>query len=141
MEEAVAYNFGKASRERLDTCHANLQYLFNHVVENYDCTVLPHGGHRTKEEQAILVEHGQSETIHSKHCDWPSNAVDVSPWPIPEDWGETNCLIKAQFYFFAGYVKRVAEELGIKVRWGGDWDSDTIFIDQKFNDLVHWELE
>lgn len=136
----MEYKFGKASQSRLDTCHSNLQQLFTHVVRNYDCTVLPHGGHRTLEEHKALLAKGASRTIHSKHLDWPSKAIDVSPYPIPEDWGETNCQVKAQFYHFAGYVKRVAEELGIKVRWGGDWDSDRIFTDQRFNDLVHWEL-
>ncbi len=29
-----------------------------------------------------------------------------------------------RFYFFAGIVKGIAWELGIGVRWGGDWDSD-----------------
>lgn len=134
------YSFGEASRSRLDTCDDALQRLFNHVVERYDCTVLPDGGHRTPERQAELFAEGKSKVQVSKHNAYPSQAVDVSPWPIPEDWGETHCLVKAQFYHFAGYVKRVAEELGIEVRWGGDWDSDTIFIDQKFNDLVHWEL-
>ena len=41
---------------------------------------------------------------------------------------------------FAGYVQGVAEQLGIKIRWGGDWDSDFDFKDQTFNDLVHFEL-
>lgn len=134
------YSFNKASRSRLDTCDDALQRLFNHVVERYDCTILPDGGHRTPERQAELYASGASKNKVSKHNAWPSQAVDVSPYPIPTDWGETNCLVKAQFYHFAGYVKRVAEELGIEVRWGGDWDSDREFTDQKFNDLVHWEL-
>ena len=44
------------------------------------------------------------------------------------------------FYFFGGYVVRTAEVLGIKLRWGGDWDSDYDLDDQKFMDLIHFEL-
>ena len=28
--------FGRKSRERLETCHKDLQVLFNHVIENID---------------------------------------------------------------------------------------------------------
>jgi len=34
----------------------------------------------------------------------------------------------------------VASQMGIKIRWGGDWDSDGSVCDNKFNDLVHFEL-
>lgn len=134
------YNFGERSNSILETCEDDLQRLFREVVQRYDCTVLPDGGHRSPEKQAELFASGASRVQHSKHNAYPSQAVDVSPYPIPEDWGETNPYVKAQFYHFAGYVLRVAHEMGIEVRWGGDWDSDLEFHDQKFNDLVHWEL-
>lgn len=41
---------------------------------------------------------------------------------------------------FAGYVMRVADELGIKLRYGGDWDGDKKTADQSFNDLPHYEI-
>jgi hypothetical protein len=28
----------------------------------------------------------------------------------------------------------------LKLRWGGDWDMDTEVKDNKFDDLVHFEL-
>ena len=60
-------------------------------------------------------------------------AVDVCPYPI--DWNN-----KERFYHFAGYVKGIADSMGIKIRWGGDWDGDTVFDDQSFHDLPHFEL-
>ena len=36
--------FGRKSRERLETCHEDLQDLFNEVVRFFDCSVLE--GHR-----------------------------------------------------------------------------------------------
>jgi len=30
--------------------------------------------------------------------------------------------------------------MGLKIRWGGDWDMDTQTKDNKFDDLVHFEL-
>ena len=43
-------------------------------------------------------------------------------------------------YAFGGFVKGVASQKGIKIRWGGDWDSDNDLHDQNFIDLPHFEL-
>ena len=40
----------------------------------------------------------------------------------------------------AGYIQATADKLGIKIRWGGDWDSDGDLDDQTFMDLGHFEL-
>ena len=34
----------------------------------------------------------------------------------------------------------VAKSMGITLRWGGDWDMDTQVKDNKFDDLVHFEI-
>jgi len=68
--------------------------------------------------------------MHNHH---PSLAVDVAPYPI--DWENTN-----RFFYLAGLVEGIAAMMGVKVRFGGDWDSDKDFSDQKFNDLVHFEI-
>ena len=44
-------------------------------------------------------------------------------------------------YYFGGYVLATAEKLGLKVRWGGDWDGDRETKDQTVNDLVHFEVQ
>jgi peptidoglycan L-alanyl-D-glutamate endopeptidase CwlK len=31
--------------------------------------------------------------------------------------------------------------MGIKIRWGGDWDSDGDINDNRFDDLVHVEIK
>lgn len=133
--------FSATSKERLSTTHPRLQDLFSRVVQEYDCTILY--GVRTLEEQKRLVTEGKSRTMNSRHLpqeDGYSHAVDVSPYPIPDNWGEGNYLEKAKFYHFAGYVEGIAIQMGIDIRWGGDWDSDRDFDDQTFMDLVHFEL-
>ena len=127
--------FGKTSRKRLDTCHPKLQDLFEEVVKHYDCSIIY--GVRTPEEQERLVREGLSRTMNSKHLPDTygySGAVDVAPYPI--DWNNTK-----RFYHFGGYVEGVAREMGITIRWGGDWDSDNDLDDQTFMDLVHFELK
>lgn len=126
--------FSKLSQARLASCHPKLQELFYEVVKNYDCTVIC--GHRGKEEQNKAVADGKSKTPWpmSKHNSVPSNAIDVAPSPL--DWND-----KEGFYHFAGFVRATALNLGIKVRWGGDWDGNFNLKDQNFFDLPHFELQ
>ena len=125
--------FGKRSRDQLATAHPDLQRLFNEVIKHYDCAVII--GHRGEQAQNEAVEHGMSKLKwpDSPHNKTPSQAVDVAPYPV--DWKN----IKS-FYHFAGYVKAVADQLGIAIRWGGDWDGDFDLTDQNFFDLPHFEL-
>ena len=131
-------HFGHSSQSKLDTCHPELISVFNEVIKSVDCSILE--GNRSMERQKMLFREGSSKTLGSKHLAQPSLAVDVSPYPTPEDWGEYDSKALAEFYYFAGYVKAIADGLNIKIRWGGDWDGDSVFTDQTFDDLVHFEL-
>ena len=125
--------FGKRSREKLNTCDEDLIALFNEVVKYFDCSVLE--GHRGRVLQDKYFKEGKSKLKFpdGRHNKKPSVAVDVVPYPI--DWDNIK-----QFYHFAGYVQGVADQLGIELRWGGDWDMDRDFTDQNFHDLPHFEL-
>lgn len=126
--------FSAVSHDRLNTCDPRLRQLFERVVEQYDCSILV--GFRGREEQNIAYNDGRSDKPWplSKHNSEPSLALDAAPYPIR--WKDTK-----RFYHFAGYVKAIAEELGIKIRWGGDWDGDLDFSDQDLYDLVHFEIK
>jgi len=126
-------SFSARSRARLETCHEDLQRLFNEVIKHYDCTILC--GHRGEEEQNEAFRQGRSQLQfpQSKHNSLPSIAVDVAPYPI--DWDN-----RPRFYHFGGLVLGFSIGMGIPIRWGGDWDSDTDLDDQSFFDLPHFEL-
>jgi len=70
---------------------------------------------------------------NSKHNTIPARAVDVCPWPI--DWDD-----QERATYFAGVVMGIASQLGVGLRWGGDWDRDTELEDNQFDDLPHFEL-
>jgi len=93
-------------------------------------------GKRSEAQQKINVAKGVSKTLNSKHV-YPlselSQAADVAPYPV--DWKDT-----IRFYAFAGFVLGVASQLGVKLRWGGDWDSDRNVAEETFRDLPHFEL-
>ena len=145
------FKFSEKSMSSLNTCNHQLLEIFNEVIKYFDCSVLT--GFRDKEKQDKAFREGWSllKFPKSKHNQFPSMAIDVVPYPIPEKWGVINFddkidKIKIQikelhkFYYFAGFVLGVAAAKGIKLKFGGDWDGDQDFNDQSFDDLVHFEL-
>lgn len=129
-------SFGKTSQDKLNTCHPDLQRLMNEVIKLYDFTILE--GERTLQQQQTYFKEGKSKLDgvkkKSKHQNKPSLAVDIAPFPI--DWNDTK-----RFYFLAGLVMAKADELGIKIRWGGSWNGSFDFKQNKFDDLVHFQIE
>lgn len=130
--------FSEQSLMRLRTCDERLQKLFEEVVRRYDCVVI--SGHRGEAEQNGLYKAGKSQLKYpaSKHNSKPAMAVDVAPYDpkiknVP--WNH-----KERFYYFGGIVQVYAWQMGIPIRWGGDWDGDGEFHDQSFIDLSHFEL-
>ncbi len=126
-------SFGKSSQDKLATCDPRLQKVFNEVIKYFDCTVIE--GHRGEEAQNKAFAEGKSKLKYpqSKHNKTPSLAADVLPYPI--DWNDTN-----RMRYFAGFVVGIAATMGIKLRWGGDWNQNTELKDNSFNDLPHFEL-
>jgi len=129
--------FSKKSAQRLASCDAKLQRLFEKVVEHYDCVILC--GHRTEIEQEDAVKSGASKLHwpHSGHNKLPSLAVDAVPYPVDwEEWKDN----PAPVYHFAGYVMGIAESMGIGLLWGGDFNNNLTLTDDRFVDGPHFEL-
>lgn len=126
-------SFGKSSQDKLATCDPRLQKVFNEVIKHFDCIVIE--GHRGEEAQNKAFAEGKSKLKYpqGKHNKIPSLAADVLPYPI--DWNDTN-----RMRYFAGFVVGIAATMGIKLRWGGDWNQNTELKDNSFNDLPHFEL-
>ena len=126
--------FGKRSKERLATWEKDLQMVFNEVIKYVDCSILE--GHRSKDRQNSLYEDGKTKVRYpnGRHNASPSRAVDVTPYPV--DWAD-----RERQTLFAGFVLGVANQMGIELRWGGDWDQDFEVKDNRFDDFPHFELK
>lgn len=129
--------FSQRSATNLAECDHHLQVLFNAVAKYRDCTILC--GHRGEAEQNQAYSEGKSKLQfpQSKHNREPSIAVDVAPYINGRvSWDANDCR------YFAGFVMGIAAamNMGGRIRWGGDWDSDADTTDNRFNDLVHFEL-
>lgn len=114
----------------------DLQWIFTDALQVMDHSVIC--GYRDATEQLALFLEKKSKVRMGKHNTIPSNAVDAIPYPLtdPKDWSKD----RDRMILFAGIVKGIAHKRGIKIRWGGDWNGNNILSDQKFNDLVHFEL-
>tara|TARA_R110002012_G_scaffold7380_3_gene34667 strand:+ start:3185 stop:3565 length:381 start_codon:yes stop_codon:yes gene_type:complete len=123
------YKFGKRSRERLKGVDTRLINVLNELIKMMDVTIIE--GVRTKERQAELLKQGATKVKYSKHME--GKAVDLSPYPI--DWNNRD-----GFYYMGGMIRGIAKQLGLKIRFGGDWDSDGDTKDNSFDDLVHVEI-
>jgi peptidoglycan L-alanyl-D-glutamate endopeptidase CwlK len=125
--------FSEASLEKLETCHPDLRRLFKTVILFFDCTIVC--GHRGEKEQheAFINHNSNVDWPDGNHNSVPSYAVDAMPYPI--DWDDAERIAH-----FAGMVMGIAAMMGIKVRWGHDWDGDTDLRDQKFIDAPHYVL-
>ena len=128
--------FGKRSKQRLQGVDSKLVNVLNEVCKYFDVTVIE--GLRSQERQNELVAQGKSKTKFGKHVQ--GKAVDIAPYPI--DWNARD-----DFHYLGGFVLGVASQMGINVRWGGDWSDSSLSQnrrttkDNNFDDLVHFELK
>lgn len=119
------YPYGKKSLEVRSTLHPDLQKVVDETAEKVNCTLLC--GHRNKKDQDDAFTRGASKLKwpNSRHNTWPSEAVDIVPYPL--DWKN----IKA-FKELAVKIKEAAKKVNVEVEWGGDW--------KNFRDYPHWQL-
>ena len=126
--------YSSTSKKRLSTCDQRLQDVFNEVIKHVDCSILE--GHRSKERQNKLYDEKRTKVKYpnGRHNSSPSKAVDVTPYPV--DWED-----RERQTLFAGFVIGIARSMGIKIRWGGDWDQDFQVMDNRFDDFPHFEVK
>ena len=99
----MSYQFSEFSRKNLETCHPDLQVLFNEVIKHIDCRIMC--GHRGREAQnAAYPKYSKVQYPNSRHNTYPSMAVDVVPYP--ELYSDTE-----KMYYLGGFVLAMAIKL------------------------------
>ena len=134
-------SFSKTSLARLASCDFRLQMILHIAIKYIDIVVLE--GHRGQREQDEAYERGASKVKwpNGKHNKIPSMAVDIWPWTQEGkvDWKDIAAAARMM-----GYVQRIGDEIGVKLRFGFDWDGDfrTAGIDpnETFLDAPHVEV-
>ncbi len=137
------YYLGKRSKERLNGVHSDLVRVVHHAICITVCDFTVLEGVRAKERQRKLYQAGASKTMNSRHVPVPKEeggtgfafAVDLGAYLDGEvrwDW--------PLYYRIAEAMQEAAAEEGVTIRWGGDWDSDGEYDDEKWRDGPHFEL-
>lgn len=152
------FAYGQTSQDRLATVHPALRGVCVKALgySTVDITVLE--GARTMERQRALYAQGRTTaeliaagvtgidgrpdlpkvtwTLNSRHLpkeDGFSWAVDLAPWPI--DWNDIS-----RFDAVALAMFRAASAMGVRIRWGADWDGDGKLRERGESDSPHFEL-
>lgn len=126
-------SFGQKSVDLLSGCDRRLYDVCSDAIKIMDFTIIT--GHRNQAEQDADFAAGRSKLKwpDGKHNATPSMAVDIAPYPV--DWNDSS-----RFYVLAGIMLACAAARGVKLRWGGDWDSDFDLKENKFQDIGHFEI-
>lgn len=124
------FKLGARSLERLQGVHPDLVKVVKRALEltEYDFSVIE--GVRSIETQRAYVEKGVSKTMNSRHL--TGHAVDLYPVGRPTPWDRCHNVAAAML--------AAAKELGIHVRWGGDFNENGRSDDESFYDGPHFEL-
>lgn len=137
------FRFSKRSLENLKGVHP---YLVSIVVYTLKCTTTIDftviEGLRTRERQQELFKKGTTKTLNSKHCNQATgfgHAVDLLPY-LPGVSSEDIWRKKEAFKEVSDAMFKAAKDLGIKIRWGGDWNQNGRSDDETFYDGPHFEL-
>jgi len=121
----MPYSFGSRSLGRLEGIHPDLRKVMDRAIATTDIDFTVLEGMRTMSRQRKLVASGASRTLRSRHL--TGHAIDIAPlvdgkvswdWPI--------------YHRLAPTIKKAAQDVGVKIEWGGDWRS--------FKDGPHWQL-
>ena len=145
----MSYIFGKRSKEKLSTCHKDLQLIAEESLKVSQMDFGVSEGHRTIEKQQEYFNSGKSKVdgikIKGKHNYQPSLAFDIYAYIS----GKPKLAFNTSNLAYLGGVitataKRLLNEGRIthRVRWGFNWDMDgEIGTDQRFQDMPHFELK
>ena len=148
MRPKGPFKFGKLSRAVRATLHPKLIELLDYAIQRVDFSQLR--GIRDVAQQEWNVARNLSKTMNSRHLpggghpdfmdyepDYPdrSYAVDLAPFV-----NGAVSFEEREVSFLQGYLLCAADELGIIIRQGLDWDSDFNQREHPFWDAVHVEL-
>lgn len=119
------FAFGERSLQKLKGIHPDLRKVMDRAIAttNIDFAVID--GLRTIEQQKQYVAAGKSKTMKSRHL--TGHAVDIAPIVDGKITWDFAAYVK-----LSKIVKQAAQDVKVKIEWGGDW--------AKFRDGPHWQL-
>ncbi|MBS6009596.1 MAG: M15 family metallopeptidase [Haemophilus parahaemolyticus] len=125
------FKLSTASEEKLAGVHPDLVKVVRRALTLSPVDFKVIEGVRTLARQKELFAKKATKTMNSRHL--TGHAVDLVPLPL--DWNN-----RQAFESVAKAMQQAAKQLGIAIRWGGDWNMNGSSTDEKFYDGPHFEL-
>ena len=113
----MGFSLGEKSIKELVGVDPRLVAVVKLAIEITEQDFSVHDGIRTLAEQKALLKAGATTTLNSRHI--TGHAVDLVPFingKLRWEWPPA--------YKIATAMRKAAKELGVKLRWGGNWDAD-----------------
>jgi len=159
----MTYTFGTRSKKNLETVHPDLVKIMNLAISWSPTDFGIHAGGRTVNQQLEYFDDGKSKinpksfrstealAKKAKHVTAPNTKYSLSravDFHISETvpgknltWDRTHMAIVIGVILSAGKYLYEKGEVKYKIRSGGDWNTDGVFIyDQNFLDMPHIEM-
>jgi len=135
------FKLSQTSLDRLQGVNERLVMLVHRALELSTVEFMVVEGLRTKQRQQQLYAQGRTSkgpivtwTLNSKHID--GLAVDLAPVVNGKiDWSDSK-----KFDAIAKAIFMAAAELGVKIRWGADWNQNGRPREKSESDSPHFEL-
>ena len=135
------FKLSQTSLDRLQGVNERLVMLVHRALELSTVEFMVVEGLRTKQRQQQLYAQGRTSkgpivtwTLNSKHID--GLAVDLAPVVNGKiDWSDSK-----KFDAIAKAIFMAAAELGVKIRWGADWNQNGRPREKGESDSPHFEL-
>lgn len=122
----MTFTLSQRSRDRMKGVHPDLVKVVELAITKTTVDFVVTEGLRSVERQRQLYLAGASKTLKGRHI--TGHAVDLAALvggTVRWDW--------PLYHKLADAMKAAAQELGVKIVWGGDWKS--------FPDGPHFELD
>ena len=125
------YRWGKKSKSMIETCDERLQKMADMMLARSEFDLTITCGHRNEKDQNWAFVNGKSKARfgQSKHNTYPSQAIDIVPYPIPKNWDPND----RRWQEMALNAMWCAGKLGFEITWGGSFKS--------LSDKPHFELK
>ena len=165
----MAYTFGKGSEARLEGLHPNLVKVLRKAIaiSPIDFTIVE--GLRSDQQCYINFGKGRTEaqckaagcpikyampaadkvtwltkplsSNHRKKSDGVGYAVDIYPYPVSLVLGKKPKDFEPLFDKLAKTMFEAADDVGVTIRWGADWNLNNIPRERGESDNPHFELK
>ena len=140
----MSYSLSQRSISNLRQVHPDLVAVVGRAIQITEQDFIVIEGVRTQERQDELWAQGRTTpgpivtwtkdaSSHGIGKDGYGRAVDICPFPV--DWNDLS-----KFDAIARAMFAAATELGVRLRWGADWDQDGKPRERGESDSPHFEL-